>query len=50
MILQRVATDIDSAVLHRHVAGPGIAAGSTFCDIVGSAQRPTLLVFLRHYG
>ena len=49
MIL-RETTDIDPAILHRHVAGPGIDAGSTFRDIVGSAERPMLLVFLRHYG
>ena len=50
MILQQETTDIDPAILDRHVSGPGIDAGSTFRDVVGSPERPMLLVFLRHYG
>jgi hypothetical protein len=50
MILQRETTDIDPAILDRRVSGPGITPGSTFRDVVGSAEHSVLLVFLRHYG
>ena len=44
------ARALDDGLLTREVSGFGIGSGWTLGEIVAAAGRPSLFVFLRHYG
>ncbi|MFN3255541.1 MAG: hypothetical protein ACE37B_07585 [Ilumatobacter sp.] len=48
--VHETARTLDDSLLTRVVSGFGIGSGWTLGEIVAAAGRPSLFVFLRHYG